>query len=199
MAAVVAPPRLVLASTSPYRRALLDRLGVRYVAAAPPYEERPDLALDPIALVERHAAGKAESLVRSYPFALIIGSDQGLVSDGALLGKPGTEEAARAQLRRLSGRRHQLVTALTVLDAVTGRLTGCTEVHDLTFRALSDAQITAYVQRDQPLDCTGSFKIESLGIALFRHIEGCDPSAIIGLPMIKLVTLLEAAGYPVLP
>jgi septum formation protein len=199
MAAVASvSARVVLASTSPYRRQLLDKLGVRYQAAAPPYEERRDLSLDPMAQVERHAAGKAQSLGSAFPEALVIGSDQGLIADGELLGKPGTEEGARAQLRRLSGRRHRLVTALALWDAPAQRLTGCTEVHDLTFRDLTDAQIADYVRRDQPLDCAGSFKIEALGVALFRHIEGNDPSAIIGMPMMKLVTLLEAAGVAVL-
>lgn len=191
-------PRLVLASTSPYRRALLDRLGLPYVAAAPPYDEPDDPALSPRALVERHAAAKAQSLANAYPDALIIGSDQGLVAHGALLGKPGTEAAACAQLRSLCPGRHALVTAVALLDTATHTLRARTEVHHLTFRDLSDAQIAAYVRRDQPLDCAGSFKIESLGIALFEHIDGSDPLAIIGLPVIHLVSLLQDAGYPVL-
>lgn len=186
--------RLILASTSPYRRQLLDRLGILYEVASPPFDEVDEPGIDPLTQIEHRAAGKAQSLAATFPDALIIGSDQGLISDGELLGKPGTQAAACAQLRRLSGRTHVLATALAILDTTTQHLQGCTECHDLSFRPLTPDEIDHYVRRELPLDCAGSFKIESLGIALFRNIQGCDPTAIIGLPLIKLITLLETVG-----
>lgn len=188
------PRVLVLASESRYRRELMARLRLPYRALSHRIEERPDPALPPRGQVEKLAREKAESLRDVVLDGLVIGSDQGLVHGPRLLGKPGTPEAACAQLESLAGGVHDLVTAVAVLDVPTGRLETHTEVYRLVFRALSSAEIASYVALDQPLDCAGSFRIESLGVALFEAIEGSDPTGIMGLPLIPLVGLLARFG-----
>lgn len=191
---------LVLASTSRYRQELLARLGMPFQAVRPGFDEIPLPGLAPRPQVEAFARGKALAAAAHHPGAVVIGSDQGLVTPGGeLLGKPGTVEAAVAQLAALRGERAELVTALCVLDrrgdSTSPPLLEATEIHGLYVRAdLSDAELEAYVRRDLPLDCAGSFKIESLGIALFERIEGSDPTAIIGLPLIALTGLLRRLG-----
>ena len=192
--------RIILASTSPYRRALMKRLGLRFEVLAPPFDEeaaKPALAhLDVEALSLELARGKARSVSALHPEAIVIGSDQIATLDGARLDKPGTHARACDQLRRLRGRGHRLVTALVVsrgdevLEAV--------DVHTLFMRDLSDAQIDEYVRRDAPLDCAGSYKIESLGVALLERVVGEDASAIEGLPLMRLVSMLEQLGVRVL-
>ena len=189
---------LILASTSPYRRALLDRLGLSYQAVAPLFEEHPSDTCDPEGQIIEFARGKALSLAKRFPKAIIIGSDQGLVSDSMLIGKPGDHQRATAQLQQLSGRCHSLVTALAVFDAQNDRLLEAVDHHLICFRELSPMDIEAYLQADEPYDCAGTFKIESLGIALFDKVEGKDPSAIEGMPLIALCTLLSQLGYSVL-
>lgn len=184
------PRRLILASTSRYRRELLDRLRLDYEAIAPNYEERPNPNLTPLALIEAHAFGKALSLCHDHPDAIIIASDQGLICDGILLGKPGGAEAAFAQLTSLSGGTHVLATAVVVVDAVTMKPQRHTDIHRMTFRDLSADEIARYVALDRPLDCAGSFKLEALGVALFERIEGDDPTAVIGLPLMRLIDML---------
>ena len=186
---------LVLASTSPYRRELLDRLGVPYVAAAPAYEEEHGLALPPGELVQLLARRKAESLGGAYPEALVIGSDQVAELDGEILLKPGSEERAVAQLVRLSGRTHQLLTGVAIHDPRARRTEVALDVHRMTVRPLSEARIRAYVARDRPTDCAGSYKVESAGVALFESMEGLDFTAIVGLPLTLVVTLLARFGY----
>ena len=186
--------RLVLASTSPYRAALLERLGLPFEVAPSHVDER---AIEregdpPAVLVRRLARAKAERVARAHPGALVIGSDQAAVIDGAVLGKPGTAERACAQLRAMAGRTHELLTAVCVV-APQG-LREHTDVHRLTMRALSDAQIARYVALEQPLDCAGSYKIEGLGAALFGAIEGQDPTAIVGLPLSWTASTLTALG-----
>jgi len=192
-------PRIVLASTSRYRHALMDRLQLPFETCAPPFEERVPPGAEPRPTIEAFARGKAQSLDPTYDDAFVIGSDQGLVTnDGEWLGKPGTVPAACAQLRHLAGGTHALVTAVAVWHAASETLHEATDVTRLHFRALTDAEIESYVRLDAPLDCAGSFKIESLGIMLFERVDGDDPTAIMGLPLIRLRALLEAQGVRVL-
>lgn len=194
--------KIVLASTSRYRRELIARLTIDVEQAAPPFDEeaaKPRLAGRPVEeLVATLARGKALSLREAYPDALLIGSDQAAEIDGEVLGKPGTEEAARAQLRRLSGREHRLLTAVAVLRASDGRIEEALDVHRLRMRQLTDREIEAYVRRDQPLDCAGAYRVEALGIALFERVTGDDFTAVIGLPLTRVVAMLERFGVRVL-
>lgn len=186
-------PKLVLASTSKYRRALLDRLGLSYSACAPKVDEEDvdgSLSVDAIAL--QLAQRKAESV--AAPDAFVIGSDQLVDLDGERLGKPGTIEKAEAQLRRLSGRTHRLITAIA-LRHPDGRIETALDIHTMRLRPLTDAEVHRYVQRERPIDCAGAYKIESLGISLLEKIEGEDFTGIIGLQLIALCKLLRAAGF----
>lgn len=189
-----AAPPLILASTSPYRRELLERLGLPFTTVAPAVDEHrlPD---EPAAqLVQRLAEAKARAVAVSHPDALIIGSDQVACLDDAILGKPGNRANALAQLERASGRSVLFQTGLCLLDARTGQAQTLVEPFRVHFRPLSRAQIVGYLDRERPYDCAGSFKSEGLGIALFARLEGADPTALIGLPLIRLIALLEAAG-----
>ncbi len=185
---------LVLASTSRYRRELLERLGLPFVAAAPRYEEEQDLPLPPDGLVIELATRKARSLAALHPEARIVGCDQVVSVDGRILGKPGTEDAAVRQLLAMAGRTHRLLTGLVVLEPATGRLETALDVHEVAVRPLDEARARAYVRRDRPLDCAGSLRVESLGIALLERLRGDDYTAVIGLPLIALTTLLARFG-----
>jgi MAF protein len=189
---------IVLASSSPYRRALLEKLALNFTACSPAIDEtaRPDE--EPMALVERLACEKAQALATRFPRHLIIGSDQVACLDGQILGKPGNIDRARQQLLAASGRRVLFLTGLCLLDSATGRRQSAVEPFAVEFRALSCAQIERYLEREQPFDCAGSFKSEGLGIALFKRLDGDDPNALIGLPLIRLIAMLEAAGRPVI-
>jgi septum formation protein len=194
-----AMPELVLASTSPYRRQLIERLHVPYRAEAPRCDEdalKARLALPPGPLALALAREKAASLRALFPGALILGGDQLVELDGAVLGKPGSTEAAVAQLRRLRGRTHRLLTAMVLL-APDGRVLEHLDVHELAMAELTDLAIARYVERDQPLDCAGSYKIEQLGISLFERIAGEDATAIMGLPLMALARSLRALGFAV--
>lgn len=191
--------QLVLASTSPYRRQLLEQLQLEFTAVPPEFEERIDSSVDPELLVKHLALGKAQSLMERYPDALIIGSDQVFVdAQGRSLGKPGTLEQAFHQLRQMAGQTHTFYTGLAVVDSSSGSIASDVATYSVTLRHLSDEQILDYLRREQPFDCAGSFKIEGLGIALMERMSGEDYTALIGLPLIKLVTLLQQAGIPVL-
>ena len=189
--------RLVLASTSPYRRALLERLGVPFSVANPQVPEERRLAEAPEAMARRLAESKATAVSGNFPDSLVIGSDQVAVCDGAILGKPLTHENAARQLRTLSGREALFHTAVCVHNtrtgATEGRVVGCR----VTFRAIDDAAIERYLTREKPYDCAGSAKSEGLGIALIARMESEDPTALIGLPLIALVDLLHAQGLDV--
>lgn len=181
---------LLLASTSPYRRALLERLGVPFETAAPRCdEEHPPAA--PEAIASALARRKADSLAGEAE--LILAGDQVVAFEGRVLGKPGTPEAARAQLAQLRGQTHRLVTAVTLLRP-GGAHHELLDVHRMRMRALSDGEIERYVARDAPLDCCGAYRIESLGVALFEAIEGEDFTAIMGLPLMGVARLLRDAG-----
>ena len=188
---------LILASTSPYRRDLLSRLGLPFEALAPACDEEAlkDPALAPQALAERLAEAKARSLAGQYPEALIIGSDQVCHLDGVILHKPRTDDRAVAQLTRLAGRTHALVTAMCVLHP--GGCERHTDVTTLHMRDLDSAALARYVARDRPLDCAGAYKLECSGIGLFSAIESADHSAIIGLPLIALTRILSGLGFAI--
>jgi septum formation protein len=188
----------VLASTSRYRRMLLERLGVPFVAVSPETDEAALPGETPAATALRLAVAKARSVTRTHPDALIIGSDQVADCDGEPVGKPGNHERAVTQLGRLSGRTVVFHTGLALLDAPTGHCQSALVDVRSTFRVLTAAEIEAYLRREQPYDCAGAVRSEALGIALFERIDSDDPTALIGLPLIRLTTMLRAAGYPVL-
>lgn len=187
-------PALILASTSPYRRQLLERLGLPFTSAAPDIDERPRPGESPQVLVLRLAEAKARAIASTHPNALVIGSDQVACIDKDILGKPGDRACAIAQLERASGRTVVFQTGLCLLDTVSGRAQTLVEPFRVHFRHLDRRQIEGYLDREQPFDCAGSFKSEGLGIALFERLEGDDPNTLIGLPLIRLVSLLESAG-----
>ena len=195
-------PHIVLASSSRYRKELLERLGLRVEAVSPGLDERAvEQAMGPATTEEVTrilSIRKARSLAGRFPDALIVGADQIAEVAGERLHKPITEENAHAQLKKLVGRTHRLVTAVTVLRAKDMHGESMVDVHKLTMRKLSDAAIRSYVAREKPLDCAGSYKIEALGIALFEKIEGVDFTAIMGLPLTNVITLLARFGVDVL-
>ncbi len=188
------PAPLVLASTSPYRRALLERLGLDFKTSAPEVDERAQAGESPEALVMRLARAKARAGGAAYPDALVIGSDQVACIDGEILGKPGSRQRAIVQLEKASGRTVTFYTGLCLLDSGTDQAqVECIPFH-VHFRDLSYRQIQGYVDREQPYNCAGSFKSEGLGIALVRRLEGDDPNTLIGLPLIRLISMLAAVG-----
>lgn len=194
-------PHLVLASSSPYRRALLARLGIPFQHASPTIDETALPDEGPAALVERLSHAKARALVATHPHSLLIGSDQTawLPHAQRMLGKPGNAETAAQQLAACSGKRVVFYTGLCVLDSRRPEQPIIT--HDLFtvhFRELSTTTIHHYLDTEQPYDCAGSFRVEGLGIALFSHLEGRDPNSLIGLPMIALVDALSHLNYDVL-
>jgi len=190
--------RLILASTSPFRRALLMRLGLPFTIQAPEVDETGLPDEEAPRLVARLAEQKARAIAQSAPAALIIGSDQAAVLDGDIIGKPGDHRRAVAQLQRASGRTVIFYTGLCLLDSASDQCQVAVEEFRVVFRPLTATMIEAYLQREQPYQCAGSFKSERLGIALFERLEGDDPTSLIGLPLIRLTRMLEAAGAAVL-
>ena len=189
---------LVLASTSPYRRILLERLGIPFVTFKPNVDETP-LPDEPAwALVSRLAQAKAQAAQAMFPAALVIGSDQTATLDGHIVGKPGQHARAMAQLRAASGRCVDFYTGLCVLNTKTRKARTEVVPYSLLFRTLSENDIEWYLRREQPYDCAGSFKSEGLGSALFSKHLGDDPTALIGLPLIRLVAMLQQEGLNVL-
>lgn len=189
---------LILASTSRYRAALLGKLGLPFSAQAPEVDETPLPAESADRLVRRLAEAKARAVGATSGPALVIGSDQVAVCNGRILGKPGTEARAREQLSELSGHEVFFLTGLFLLDTTTGDGQIAVDTTRVVFRQLSATEIANYVAREQPVDCAGAFKSEGLGIALFEAIEGKDPNALIGLPLIDLCGMLRNAGVSVL-
>lgn len=188
---------LVLASSSPYRRELLARLRLPFTWSAPQIDESRHGDEDADTLVRRLSLEKAQTLREAYPQHLIIGSDQVAVLGSQILGKPHTLERARDQLLAASGNSVTFLTGLTLINSATGlQQTDCVPftVH---FRSLSEAQIMRYLSAEQPFDCAGSFKAEGLGISLFRSTEGSDSNSLIGLPLIRLVDMLQANGIEI--
>lgn len=184
-------PKLILASTSPWRRALLEKLAIPFECAAPEVDETPMPGESPRHLVLRLAQEKAQSLAQRFPAHLIIGSDQVCVLDGEITGKPLTEERAYQQLSKASGNIITFYTGLALYNSATGHLQTEAEPFDVHFRHLSETEIEDYVRKERPLRCAGSFKSEGLGIALFERLEGRDPNTLIGLPLIALCQMLR--------
>ncbi len=191
-------PALVLASGSAYRRRLIARLVPEHEATDHTVDEDVLQAsmtgATPDAVAEALARAKAESVAGAHPAAHVLGSDQVVDVDGAILGKAGSVQGAREQLRRLAGRSHRLVTAVC-LRAPDGSEATHTDIHEMRMRDLSDDEIARYLEADQPLDCCGAYKIESLGISLFEATRGEDPTAIEGLPLMAVARLLRGAGW----
>lgn len=190
--------QLVLASTSPFRRELLERLGLPFETAAPDVDESRQGNESPGALVARLAEAKAHACAAQFPDALIIGSDQVAVLDDKILGKPGNHETAVEQLQAASGRQVDFLTGLCLLNTETQKCQVNVVPFSVVFRPLSDEQIENYLQREHPYNCAGSFKSEGLGICLFEKMQGDDPNALIGLPLIELTTMLATEGMDVL-
>jgi septum formation protein len=192
-------PVLILASTSAYRRAQLERLGVPFRCRAPLCDEsaiqREATDTLPRLLAENLALAKASSLVTEEPDAAIIGCDQLVSCEGQIYGKPRTADRAIAQLLAMAGKTHELITALVVIRGDDSYLH--TDITRLRMRPLARDAIERYVHMDQPMDCAGSYKVESRGIALFDRIESDDQSAITGLPLIALVTILRELGFAI--
>ncbi len=185
---------LVLGSSSPFRRELLERLGLTFETSSPDVDElrRNDERAED--LVRRLAESKARAVGARYPQALIIGSDQVAVLNDRVLGKPGSRERAIEQLRAASGQTVNFLTGLCLFNSATGESQIEVVPYSVTFRQLDDERIGRYVDAEQPLNCAGSFKSEGLGIALFARMEGGDPTALIGLPLISLVGMLAQQG-----
>jgi septum formation protein len=184
--------KLVLASTSPFRRQLLEKLSLPFVADAPDIDERPRDGESAADLVERLAVDKAKAVAQRHPNALIIGSDQVACIDGRILGKPGDRERAIGQLSAATGRTVTFLTGVSLLNSGTGRLQQAVERFEVRFRQLAPEQISRYVDHERPFNCAGSFKSEGYGITLFESMSGTDPNTLIGLPLIRLVSMLAA-------
>ncbi|MEP1213919.1 MAG: nucleoside triphosphate pyrophosphatase [Marinobacter sp.] len=189
------PRPLLLASSSPYRRQLLTRLCLPFETASPDIDESPVGNETAELLAMRLARSKAEALGADWPDHWIIGSDQvACLDDGTLLNKPGNHERAAQQLKRSSGKRVSFMTGLALLDSGSGKMqTHCEHFH-AHFRSLSTDEIENYLKTEQPYDCAGSFRMEGLGIALFRQLEGRDPNSLVGLPLIALTDMLRKWG-----
>lgn len=192
------PPPLILGSTSRYRRELLERLQLPFEVHAPQVDETPRAGEPPENLARRLALAKARAVAARYPQAVVIGSDQVADLEGEPLGKPGTHERAVEQLRRMRGRTVIFQTALSVVCLARGFEMSDLAAVKVRFRALSDAEIDTYLRREEPYDCAGSAKSEGLGIALLESIDNDDPTALVGLPLIRTARMLRAAGLPVL-
>ncbi|MEO7242839.1 MAG: Maf family nucleotide pyrophosphatase [Variovorax sp.] len=189
---------LILASTSPYRRELMQRLGLPFEVHAPQIDESPQANEAPVELALRLALAKAHAVAERFPQALVIGSDQVADLDGEALGKPGDHARATAQLQRMRGRTLTFHTAVALACHADGFLQHDSAAVRVTLRQLSDVAIETYLQREQPYDCAGSAKSEGFGIALLEAVESDDPTALIGLPLIRTCRLLRAAGVDLL-
>lgn len=189
--------RLILASSSRYRRELLARLGIPFEAIAPNIDETPQPREAAVALVERLALAKARAVAARHTDALVIGSDQAAVYDNRIVGKPRDHATAVQQLRAASGHTVTLYTGLALVNAASGRVQRDVVPYRITFRPLTDEQIESYLHKEQPYGCAGSVRAEGLGIALLERFEGDDPNALIGLPLIRLVRMLEDEGVRV--
>lgn len=189
---------LILASSSPFRRQILDKLQLEYSCISPDIDESANENEKPEDLVARLAVEKAQKIAETENDCLIIGSDQVAVLNNEILGKPHTHENAVAQLKKLSGHRVTFLTGLALINAKTGNIQSETVPFYVEFRDLSDEIIENYLRAETPYNCAGSFKSEALGIVLFDKLEGEDPNTLMGLPLIRLVRLLENEGFNVL-
>ncbi|WP_286238600.1 Maf family protein [Neptuniibacter halophilus] len=189
---------LILASSSPFRRQILDKLGLKYECISPEIDESALEQETPHQLVARLAEAKARKVAETGQNALIIGSDQVAVLGDEILGKPHTHENAVHQLKKLSGHRVTFLTGLSLVNSASGEAQTEVVPFDVVFRPLTDSMIENYLRAEQPYNCAGSFKSEALGIVLFDKLEGEDPNTLIGLPLIRLVRMLENEGLQVL-
>ena len=190
--------QLILGSSSPFRAELLKKLGLPFIAVSPDIDEQILPGESPEQLVRRLAIQKAQAIAGEHTNALIIGSDQVAVIDNTILGKPGTHENAVKQLQNASGKTVQFLTGLALFNGRTDEMQAIVEPFDVSFKLLSDDEIHFYLEKEQPYQCVGSFKSEGLGISLFTTLNGEDPNALIGLPLIRLITLLRTQGVDVL-
>jgi septum formation protein len=191
-------PQIILASSSPFRRELLERLQLPFRGISPDIDESVGESETPTDYVQRLAQEKAAHIAAQYPAAAVIGSDQCAYLDGNILGKPGSHENALKQLQAARGREVVFYTGVSVQCAASGfSEVDCVEFR-VGFRELSDAQLENYLKVEQPYNCAGSFKSEAYGISLFSYLSGDDPTALIGLPLIRLVAMLENAGVSVI-
>jgi len=189
-------PNLVLGSSSPFRKMLLERLMVPFETANPDIDESPLDGETPIELVERLAIEKAQAVATTHPNSLIIGSDQVALHGDEVVGKPHTHERAVEQLRSASGKKITLYTGLALVNSTTGKVQSEVIPFTVHFKELSESVIESYLRKEEPYNCAGSVKSEGLGIALMERFDGDDPNALIGLPLIRLVAMLENEQYP---
>ena len=182
---------LVLGSSSPFRKMLLDTLMVPFDTVNPDIDETPLAGETPIELVERLAIAKAQEVAKTHPDSLTIGSDQVALHGDDIVGKPHTHERAVQQLRKASGKKIELFTGLALLNSKTGRIQSEVVPFAVHFKELSEEVINAYLRKEKPYNCAGSVRSEGLGVALFERFDGDDPNALIGLPLIRLVSMLE--------
>ena len=190
--------QLILASTSPFRKNVLEKLGLPFDCHAPEVDEAPQPHETPAQLVERLSIAKAQAVAAHLQQGLVIGSDQVAVIDDEILGKPGNHENAVAQLERASGKTVTFLTGLALVNAESGAIQAEVVPFKVVFRQLTQPQIVNYLNAEQPYNCAGSFKSEGLGIALFDRLEGDDPNTLIGLPLIRLIRMLEKEGMTVI-
>lgn len=190
--------KIILSSTSPFRKALLERLQVKFTCESPNIDETPLEQEEIEDMVIRLAIGKAQAIADKHPDALIIGSDQSAVLNGEKLSKPGNFENAFKQLSKASGQKITFQTGLCLLNSKTGHIQSTCVPYTVVFKELSTKMIENYLHKEEPYNCAGSFKSEALGIALFERFEGDDPNALIGLPLIQLVNFLDNEGFSIL-
>lgn len=190
--------KLILASSSPFRHELLSRLMIPFEVEIPDVDETPRPQETPVKLVERLAILKAQTVASKHPSALVIGSDQVAVHDGEIVGKPLTHERAVEQLTSASGKTVQLFTGLALINSSSGRIQSEVVPYGVTFRVLTAKQIEAYLRKEQPYHCAGSVKSEGLGVALLERFDGADPATLIGLPLIRLIRMLENEGLAII-
>ncbi len=189
------PERLILASTSKYREMLLQRLDLAFDCISPGTDETALEGESPNVLVSRLASQKARAVASKFPTAAVIGSDQVAVLNGEILGKPGNHQAAIEQLRSCSGQTVEFLTAVSVQHVTNAFNESYTDVTRVCFRSLMETEIESYLRREKPYDCAGSFKSESLGVTLFENITSTDPTALIGLPLIRTAAMLRRVGF----
>ncbi|MCP5326314.1 MAG: septum formation inhibitor Maf [Oceanospirillaceae bacterium] len=190
--------KLILGSSSVFRKALLEKLGLEFECDSPDIDETPLKNEHPRDMVARLALAKAQAIAKRQPQALIIASDQCATLDNKIIGKPGEHAAAVQQLQDASGRSVTFYTSLCLYNSQNDEYELCVEPFHVHFRELNDSQIENYLQREQPYNCAGSFKSEGLGISLFERLEGDDPNTLIGLPLIKLIRMLGKQGIDVI-
>jgi len=190
--------KLILASTSPFRKTILDKLGIDFATASPETDESALENETPQQLVERLSIAKAKAIADKTSDALVIGSDQVSVINGEIIGKPHTHENAIKQLQNASGKTVTFYTGLCLYNSTTHRYQADVVPFSVVFRQLTDQQIENYLRKEEPYNCAGSFKSEALGIVLFDKLKGDDPNTLMGLPLIRLVKMLEKENFTVL-